>query len=59
MKRIAIVNQRYGLEVNGGSEYYARLIAEHLNKYYNVEVLTTTHAIMIHGIIIMMRELNR
>lgn len=42
MKRIAIVNQRYGLEVNGGSEYYARLIAEHLNKYYNVEVLTTT-----------------
>ena len=42
MKRIAIVNQRYGSEVNGGSEYYARLIAEHLNKYYNVEVLTTT-----------------
>lgn len=42
MRRIAIVNQRYGLEVNGGSEYYARMIAEHLNKYYNVEVLTTT-----------------
>lgn len=42
MKRIAIVNQRYGLEVNGGSEYYTRLIAEHLSKYYDIEVLTTT-----------------
>lgn len=42
MKKIAIVNQRYGLEVNGGSEYYTRLIAEHLSKYYDIEVLTTT-----------------
>lgn len=42
MKKLAIINQRYGLEVNGGSEYYTRLIAEHLNKYYDVEVLTTT-----------------
>ncbi|WP_295217533.1 glycosyltransferase family 4 protein [Ruminococcus sp.] len=41
MKRIAIVNQRYGLEVNGGSEYYARLIAERLANRYEVEVLTT------------------
>lgn len=41
MKRIAIVNQRYGLEVNGGSEYYTRLIAEHLNRHYDVEILTT------------------
>lgn len=40
-KKIAIVNQRYGLEVNGGSEYYARMIAEHLSSYYEVEVLTT------------------
>lgn len=40
-KKIAIVNQRYGLEVNGGSEYYARMIAEHLSPYYEVEVLTT------------------
>ena len=40
-KRIAIVNQRYGLEVNGGSEYYARLIAEHLKDFYVVDVLTT------------------
>lgn len=40
-KKIAIVNQRYGLEVNGGSEYYTRLIAERLNNKYDVEVLTT------------------
>lgn len=42
MKKIAIINQRYGLEVNGGSEYYTRLIVERLKKYYDVEILTTT-----------------
>ncbi|MBS5521795.1 MAG: glycosyltransferase [Clostridiales bacterium] len=42
MKRIALINQRYGLDVNGGSEYYTRLIAEKLSKNFNVEVLTTT-----------------
>lgn len=41
-KKLAIINQRYGLEVNGGSEYYTRLIAEHLKPYYDVEILTTT-----------------
>lgn len=41
MKRIALVNQRYGLEVNGGSEYYTRLIAEKLKEYYDVHVITT------------------
>lgn len=41
-KRIALVNQRYGLEVNGGSEYYTRMIAEKLNEKYDVEVLSTT-----------------
>lgn len=41
MKRIALVNQRYGLEVNGGSEYYSRLIAERLAGEYEVDVITT------------------
>lgn len=41
MMKIAFINQRYGLEVNGGSEYYTRLLAEHLNGIYEVEVLTT------------------
>lgn len=41
-KRIAIINQRYGEEVNGGSEYYTKKLAEHLDQYYQVEVLTTT-----------------
>ena len=42
MKRIGIINQRYGLEVNGGSEYYTRIMAEHLKDRYAIEVLTTT-----------------
>lgn len=41
-KKIAIINQRYGTEVNGGSEYYTKKLAEHLNEYYDIEVLTTT-----------------
>lgn len=40
-KKIAIINQRYGLEVNGGSELYSRQIAERLCSKYDVEVLTT------------------
>lgn len=39
--RIALVNQRYGEEVNGGSEYYTKRLAEHLRMLYDVEVLTT------------------
>lgn len=39
--RVALVNQRYGLEVNGGSEYYTRLIAERLIGHFDLEVLTT------------------
>ena len=41
MKKIALVNQRYGLEVNGGSEFYTRLIAERLAEKYQVDVITT------------------
>lgn len=41
VKKIAIINQRYGLEVNGGSELYSRQIAERLTAKYEVEVLTS------------------
>lgn len=41
-KRIAIVVQRYGTEVNGGAEQHARRIAERLVEKYDVSVLTTT-----------------
>ncbi len=41
VKKIAIVNQRYGLEVNGGSEQLARELAEQLLPFYEVEVLTS------------------
>lgn len=41
MKKIAVVVQRYGLEVNGGAELYARQIAEKLKDKYYIEVITT------------------
>lgn len=40
-EKIAIVVQRYGLEINGGAELHARLLAEKLSSLYEVEVLTT------------------
>ncbi|WP_417887074.1 glycosyltransferase family 4 protein [Zunongwangia sp.] len=41
MSKIAIIVQRYGIEVNGGAEYHARILAEQLQKKYDVAVLTT------------------
>ena len=41
MKKICLVVQRYGLEVNGGAELQCRQFAEHLCDRYQVEVATT------------------
>ncbi len=41
MKKIGIVVQRYGEQINGGAEVHARMIAEKLNGKYDVTVLTS------------------
>ncbi len=42
MQKIGIIVQRYGIEINGGAEYHARLIAEKLSGHMEVEVFTST-----------------
>lgn len=39
--KIAIVSPRYGTDVTGGAELLARLLAEHLDKYYEITVIST------------------
>jgi glycosyltransferase involved in cell wall biosynthesis len=39
--RLAFVVQRYGLEINGGSEVHCRQLAERMSGHMDVEVLTT------------------
>jgi glycosyltransferase involved in cell wall biosynthesis len=39
--RLAFVVQRYGVEVSGGAESLCRWVAERMQKYFDVEVLTT------------------
>jgi glycosyltransferase involved in cell wall biosynthesis len=39
--KLAVVVQRYGLDINGGAELHARYIAERLSRHADVRVLTT------------------
>lgn len=40
-KKIAIVIQRFGEEINGGAELHARMLAQRLVAYFDVDILTT------------------
>ncbi len=40
-KKIGIIVQRYGKQINGGAESHARMIAERLSEQFNITVLTS------------------
>lgn len=40
-KKVAIVVQRYGDQINGGAEVHARMIAEKLSEKYDITILTS------------------
>lgn len=39
--KVAFVVQRYGQEISGGAELHCRWVTEHMQKYWDVQVLTT------------------
>jgi glycosyltransferase involved in cell wall biosynthesis len=39
--KLAVIVQRYGMDISGGAELHARYIAEHLSRHADVRVLTT------------------
>ena len=39
--KVALVVQRYGQEISGGAELHCRWVTEHMQKYWDVQVLTT------------------
>lgn len=41
MKKLCVIVQRYGTEINGGAEDYCRIYCEQLNARFELEVVTT------------------
>jgi hypothetical protein len=46
--KLAVVVQRYGVDIHGGAELEARVVAERLAKHASVEVLTTCARDYVH-----------